>query len=301
MKPPAVSIVIPAYNAAPFIEKTLESVRAQTFSDYEIIVVDDGSKDDTKGVVDAYLARHGLRGQCIKQPNKKIAAARNTGVAEARGPIVAFLDHDDTWAPEKLARIMDEFARHPEAGLVHHRCRIVDPKGRVLGRTHTGPGGDDVYRSLLLMGNAVCPSAVSVRSERLTAVGGFRENAEFDTVEDYDLWLRLSRVCAFRFVGESLGDYLMVPSGASKRVVYHYGNLEQLLLDHFARYDRKDLWTRVLMQRRMSQVYRAAGRALMKSGDYAGARDFVRRSLLAFPLDPKNLTVGMMWVLRIAA
>jgi glycosyltransferase involved in cell wall biosynthesis len=295
---PVVSVVIPAYNAAAFIERTLKTVAEQTYRSFEVLVVDDGSKDDTQGVVDRFLAANGLPGRCIRQQNKKIAAARNTGIAAARGALIAFLDHDDTWYPDKLALAVAELERRPEIGLLHHPCRIVDADGRPVRLTYEIPGGADAYRSLLLLGNGVCPSAVVVRKTKLAEVGGFRENPEFDTVEDYDLWMRLARVCRFAMLDQVLGDYLVLAGGASKRVVYHYENLARLLQDHFARYERQDPWTRLLMRRRLSQVYRAAGRALLNSGDADGARSYIGRMLRAFPFEPKNLAVAAYWAAR---
>lgn len=293
-----VSVVIPAYNAAKFIEKTLETVAAQTFRDYEIIVVDDGSADDTAGVVESFLKAKNLSGTAIKQPNKKIAAARNAGVRAAKSEFVAFLDHDDLWRADKLATVMAEFNAHPEAGLVHHPCRIVSPDGAVLGRTHNGPAARDMYRRLLLVGNALSPTAVTVRREKLNEVGGFREGERYDTVEDYDLWMRLARVCPFRFIDPLLADYLLLSGGASKRIAYHHEHLEALLRDHFAEYPRQDPWTRLLMRRRLSQVSRAAARALIKAGDPAAARPHVIDMLKRFPLEPKNLAVAAWWLLK---
>lgn len=298
MTAPKVSIVIPAYNAASFIERTLETVALQTFRDFELLVVDDGSKDDTTAVVERFLKSRRLAGAAIRQENKKIAAARNAGIRAARGEFVAFLDHDDLWRPEKLSVVMDEFRRHPEAGLVHHPCRIVTPEGRIIGATRNGPGARDMYRRLLLLGNALSPTAVTVRRARLEEVGGFREGERYDTVEDYDLWLRLARVCEFKFIDPPLADYLLVSSGASKRVNYHHERLEALLKDHFADYPRQDAWTRLLMRRRLSQVNRAAARAFLKAGDAAAARPHIVQMLKRFPLEPKNLAVAAWWLLK---
>ena len=112
---PRVSVVIPAYNAEGFITKTLDSVRNQTFRDYEIIVVDDGSSDGTNDIVSTFLADHSLKGRCIRQENRGIAAARNIGMGAAIGILIALLDHDDIWYPAKLERVLAEFDRHPEA------------------------------------------------------------------------------------------------------------------------------------------------------------------------------------------
>lgn len=297
MTAPRVSVVIPAYRAAAFIEKTLATVAAQTFKDLEVVVVDDGSPDDTQAVVERFLAASGLAGTCLRQPNKKIAAARNHGLDHARGEFIAFLDHDDLWRPEKLAVVMSEFDRRPDTDLVHHPCRIVDPAGLALGLTHNGFPGPDLYRSLLFSGNALCPSAVTVRAAKVREVGRFREDPAFDTTEDYDLWLRLARVARFRFIPDVLGDYLMAGGGASKRVLYHHANIEALLKEHFARLPNPDLWTRLLMRRRLSFVHRAAARALLRDGDVPGAGREVRAMLREFPLTPRNLAAAGLWLL----
>src|SRR5687768_17409195 len=119
-----VSVVIPAYNAADFIERTLESVRAQTYRSYEDVVIDDGSTDGTHELVTRWLALSGVAGTCIRQVNKRIAGARNAGMRAARGEFIALLDHDDLWDPEKLAVVMAEFDKHPEVDLVCHNERV---------------------------------------------------------------------------------------------------------------------------------------------------------------------------------
>lgn len=297
MSSPKISVVIPAYRAALFLERTLESVADQTFRDFEIIVVDDGSPDDTLAVAQRFLSQRNLPGRAIRQPNGKIASARNHALRYAKGELIAFLDHDDRWTPDKLAVVAAEFERDPGAGLVHHPCRIVDAGGNVLGKTHNGPWKPDMYRHLLLVGNRLCPSAVTVRSEALVRVGGFREDPRFDTVEDYDLWMRLSRVIRFRFIPPMLGDHLMVPGGASKRARYHYDNQEHLLQDHFASIGRAGVWTRLLMRRRLAEVKRAAARALMRGGAAAEAAPYVSSMLRLFPVAPRNLSIAALWVI----
>lgn len=295
MSSPRVSVVIPAYRAAAFIEKTLASIAAQTYGDFEVLVVDDGSPDDTQAVAQRFIESRGLAGGCVRQENKKIAAARNNGLSRARGELIAFLDHDDLWAPEKLALVTAEFDAHPEADLIHHPCRIIDPEGRELGRTHNGHPGTDLYRDLLFIGNALCPSAVTVRAANVREVGGFRENPAYDTTEDYDLWMRLAKVARFRFIEPILGDYLMASGGASKRVLYHHANIESLLRDHFALLPEPDLRTRILMRRRLSYVHRAAARALLRSGDSAAAGAEVIKMLREFPFTALNLAMLGLW------
>ena len=193
MAAPRVSIVIPAYNAAAFIAKTLATVAAQTFTDFEVIVVDDGSSDDTQLVAERFLKDKGLRGRCIRQENKKIAGARNTGIRAAEADLISFLDHDDLWFPDKLARTLAEFDSHPDADLVCHDENIVKD-GALVRVSHNGPLAENMYERLLFEGNALSPSAVTVkRSKLLEACFAVRVQHR----RRYDLWMRLARIAAY--------------------------------------------------------------------------------------------------------
>ena len=298
MEPPLFSIVIPAYNAAAFIEKTLDSIRAQTLRDHEIIVVDDGSRDDTQGVVDRWLSRHGLPGRCIRQENKKIAGARNTGMRAATGSYIALLDHDDLWYPGKLAAVDRAFRAHPEAVLVGHHINVTKD-GKLVWTARKGPAAPRMYERLLFGGNCLAPSASVFRKDKALEIGGFRENPEFNTVEDYDFWMRLSCVGPFVFIDQVLAEYPLVESSASSRVEYHYANQEALLRDHFASYfkGQPGLQGRWLMRRRLAMVYRSAAGALAAAGAPRPERwGYVRRMLLTYPLDPKNIARALLWL-----
>lgn len=288
MSAPRVSIVIPAYNAEAFLERTIETVAAQTFTDFELIVVDDGSRDATYDVASGFIKSRGFAGKAVKQANKMIAGARNTGVELARGEFVAFLDHDDLWLPQKLQTVMAEFDKHPEADLVCHDEDIIKD-GTVVRTARNGPWVDNMYERLLFTGNALSPSAVTVRRSKVLEVGGFREGPDFNTVEDYDLWMRLSRICSFRFIPEVLGRYQLVESAASNKVVYHHANLENLLRDHFASYPGRGPLFTLQCRKRLAAVYRSASRALSAQGDSAGAWRYGLKAVTCFPLDAKNI------------
>ncbi len=297
MNAPHVSIVIPAWNAAAFIEKTLATVAAQTFTDFEVIVVDDGSSDDTKLIVDRFLKDRGLRGRCIKQENKKIAGARNTGIRAAEAGLIAFLDHDDLWFPDKLARTLAEFDAHPDADLVCHDENIVK-NGELVRVSRNGPLSANMYERLLFEGNALSPSAVTVKKSKLFEAGLFRENPEFNTVEDYDLWMRLARICRMHFIDEVLGEYQLVEGGASNRIVYHNTNLERLLRDHFRNFPSPNARTRARMRRRLGVMCRSAARLLLDQRDLAAAGVYARRAAAECPWDWKNLAVAGLWAVK---
>ena len=288
---PRVSVVIPAYNAATFITATLDSVKAQTYTDWELIVVDDGSSDDTKAVVDAWLERTGSRGTCIRRPNGRIAAARNTGMAAASGDLIALLDHDDFWKPVKLALCVAEFDAHPDCVLVGHHIEVVQD-GNVLRVEKKGPGGAGLYDRMLFTANAVSPSAAVFRKGRALALGGFREDPQFNTVEDYDFWLRLAKTGPFRFLDDALASYTIVPGSASRRVEYHHSNLEALLRAHFAERlgSKPGPLESLRVDRRLSFVYRSACGALLEPGsDRVLRRSYMKKMLEAWPFSLKNL------------
>jgi glycosyltransferase involved in cell wall biosynthesis len=210
---PLVSVVIPTYNRAPLLGRALASVAAQTFRDHEIVVVDDGSTDDTHAVVRGLAAPVRL----LVQANAGVSAARNRGVAEARGEWIAFLDSDDCWLPEKLARQVAFVAADPTVVACQTEELWIRNGVRVNpARHHRKPSGDIFPASLALC--LVSPSAVMLRRETLRALGGFDEG--LPACEDYDLWLRLSLHAPVHLVAEPL-------------VVRYGGHADQLSRRHW--------------------------------------------------------------------
>lgn len=185
---PRVSVIIPTYNRARIIKEAVESVLAQDYKNFELIVVDDGSQDNTSEI----LASYGNDIRMLVQENRGVSAARNRGIAEASGRFVAFLDSDDLWLPQKLSTQVEFFNQSPDALIcqteeVWIRDGIrVNPKKR-----HKKPSGMIFEPSLELC--LVSPSAVMIRRDLLDGAGGFDES--LPACEDYDLWLRIS--CRF--------------------------------------------------------------------------------------------------------
>lgn len=182
---PQVSVIIPTYNRGWVVKEAVDSVLAQNFKNFELIVVDDGSTDHTREILNAYRGSIKL----FHQANKGVSAARNRGISEASGDCVAFLDSDDLWLQGKLSRQVEFFSQTPEA-LICQTEEIwirdgvrVNPKKR-----HKKPSGFIFKPSLALC--LVSPSAVMIKRSLLEAVGGFDET--LPACEDYDLWLRIS-------------------------------------------------------------------------------------------------------------
>jgi glycosyltransferase involved in cell wall biosynthesis len=298
---PIVSVVIPAYNAATFIETTLESVRTQTFTRYEIVVVDDGSSDETASVVERYLGDHHLDGRCVRQENQGIAAARNAGMRAARTDYIALLDHDDLWYPTKLDVVMREFDSHTDVDLVCHSENITRG-GNHVRVSRYGPVTDRLYERMLFAGRAPSPSATTFGREKALAIGGFLERADYHTVEDYDFWMRLSRVAKFRFLDdEILAEYVLVDRAASRDILLHHVNLEIMLSDHFRQYlaNHRGALATLRVRKRLSIVYRSAASQLMARGEKNSTQlEFVQKMLHAYPLEPRNIAVALKWLLR---
>lgn len=185
---PRVSVVVATCNGARFLAATLDSVLAQGWPDVELIVCDDGSTDDTP----ALLARYADRALVLSQPNLGVSAARNAGAARASGSHLAFLDHDDLWEPDMLARQLACLARHPGAGLAYGDSWIIDDAGSLRGRRRSflEYREGQVYTALL-SGNFIPIETALMPVGVFTALGGFDERLHF--LEDHDLYLRLSR------------------------------------------------------------------------------------------------------------
>lgn len=180
-----VSVIIPTYNRGWALKRAVDSVRAQTFRDFELIVVDDGSQDDTADILAAYETDI----RVIRQPNAGVSAARNAGIRAAGGEFIAFLDSDDYWLPEKLHVQIAYFDRHP-AALICQTEEIWIRNGKRVNpkKVHKKPSGRIFRASLALC--LVSPSAVMLRRELFIEIGGFDET--LPACEDYDLWLRIS-------------------------------------------------------------------------------------------------------------
>ncbi|GAB6059677.1 hypothetical protein JCM31598_27940 [Desulfonatronum parangueonense] len=200
---PEISVIIPVYNRAHLLQRTIDSVLGQTFRDFEVIVVDDCSGDDPASVLASYQDR---RLRYFRQArNCGVAAARNRGLREARADLVAFLDDDDEWFPEKLALQVELMRRSPEdVGLIYTGVETVFEDG---SRTVTIPcARGELYQELLVR-NLLHGGPVSILMRRnvIRVVGFFDET--LPAIEDYDYWLRISRLYKVDYVAMSLARY----------------------------------------------------------------------------------------------
>ncbi len=224
---PLVSVIVPACNCADFLEETLRSIVDQDYPDLEILVIDDGSIDDTAAVA------HGFQGpvQLLQtaQPSSGAGASRNVGLRAARGDLIAFLDGDDVWLPGKLQAQIECLREHPECAMVASEFTLWSPDENGMWRTPRAfareTGGQDpqaldpersgwIYHRLLL-DTIVWTGAVVMRRELVDTIGEFREDLRL--AQDYDYWLRASRLTPILTLTRSYALYRRHPQSATKR------------------------------------------------------------------------------------
>ncbi len=283
---PIVSVVVPAYNAAAFIGEALVSVLRQTLGSLEVLVIDDGSEDETRAIVER-LAREDARVRLVHQENAGVGAARNTGIRLARGVYIAPLDADDVWAPDKLQK---QVARMEECGdgtgMVYCWSDLVDDTGRRVGASRPYRVEGQVARALIvrnIVGNASVPL---FRAKSLSDVGGYLtrdQQGGAQGCEDWDLSLRVAERHEVRVVAEPLVAYREVASSLSFRA-------EAMRRSYAIMRDR--LRTRnpdlrpSLLRWSAGRFHQYLASMTFKQGDYAST---VRHTLRAVVADPVTL------------
>jgi glycosyltransferase involved in cell wall biosynthesis len=283
-----VSVVIPVFNSATLLANALGSVFAQTFRDFEVIVVDDGSDD--RAELNQTLAAWSGRIRCVRQSNGGPARARNAGIAIAAGDLIAFLDADDEWRPEKLAQQVEYFHQHPETGLLHTGVEGETPASAAA----PGPPRHDFCR-LFHTAFFIRTLTVMVPRRVLTEVGGFDERREIH-VEDWDLWLRIAAQYPIGFIPDPLAFYR--PGGMMSRQVERTYTAQALVVDK-----SQVLCARACPAYRQSPgrcdrarrhvLHRDWGCDRLQAGDLRGAREQLRRALSYRPWDTRT---GRLWL-----
>jgi glycosyltransferase involved in cell wall biosynthesis len=234
MNTPFFSIVIPTYNRVDILSRSIDSVLSQTYQDFELIIVDNGSTDATQqwlgdNYQDDRIVYH------YQEGSGSPASPRNTGISLAKGRWVCLLDSDDRWDKNKLQRVLGAIQTNTNVDVICHNENIyyeaTDSIGKML---KYGPASKNMYKEMLIFGNRLSTSATSVRVGFLKDNNlQFNESSELATVEDYDLWLNLAKRDAnFVFLSESLGFYTVGESNLIANSNLFCTNLQNLLKAH---------------------------------------------------------------------
>lgn len=215
MRPAAVSVIIPVFNGDATVAAAIESVRRQTYEDHEIIVVDDGSTDETASVVMTF----GDRVRYFRQENSGVSAARNRGLVEARGEYVAFLDADDLWLRRKLEKQVAILQGEPDVVAVQCSAYLVDDHLRAIEARSCSPAQDTCLDYLLFRNLPSFGSAALVRTARIQALGGFA--TDLRAIEDWDIVCRLARHGRVKSIPDFLVLYRQHAKNRSRNVDAH--------------------------------------------------------------------------------
>jgi len=312
-----VSVIIPSYNCAPYLPDAISSVLQQSYKNLEIIIVDDGSTDNTEKTVETFLGRI----EYIKQVNQGVSAARNTGMKMATGDLVAFLDADDTWFPEKIAVQLEIFNRHPDIAGIFSDFALCDKNGKV---THEGfvtreyhifnyykytwerifPNHEkvtlttngnstpfsvfygDVFQSLYV-GNFIKTSSFIIKREVPGTVGYF--TPERRTQEDYEYWLKIASRYSFAYIDSPLLCTRRRPNQlTSKSEIFDIVNqslevIETIGINNIGRLGKD------IVARRLTDKYQKLALIHISRGNPKDARECVRKCIKWRPFHPRNI------------
>ena len=291
---PTVDIIVPAYNAAAFLPFALESVVAQTFPDWRILLIDDGSTDDTAAIVAPFQQQLGDRLRYIRQPNGGLPAARNRAIRESSAEFLALLDADDIWLPDRLEKTLTRFRESPQAGLAYGFVKTIDPVGNVLETFATraplseGALAPQIYMRLI---DLPCPT-ITFRRSCVEAVGGFDETLK--ATEDRDLWLRIALEFEVVLVPHIIALYRTSPSSMSTDPERMLRAQLHFIAKHFGQKGCGRLQRRVAL----SRVYKQRAEALAARHRPLAALKSSLRALAYFPGDSRNLRTALSLFVR---
>ena len=213
---PFFSIIVPCFNVSQTVTPTLTSIKSQTFNHFEVILIDDGSTDNTRSILMDFEFPFSIK--FIHQRNLGLGAARNAGIKVSCGKFIALLDADDTWTKDKLD-VSYRYIKDLSCDLLCHNEFVRNQNGKILSKNQYGPYNN--FHDLLIKGNCLSPSAVILKRSVFEEIGFFTENRIFHGAEDFDFWLRMARKgYHFKYINEYLGSYVIHEDNMSKKFEY---------------------------------------------------------------------------------
>jgi len=215
MRGQSVAVIIPCYNSSKYIRKTLDSALNQNYKDLEIIAIDDGSADETKKILESYLPKIRILSH-PKNANLGQAASLNLGINETKSHLIAFLDSDDIWYPNKIEEQVKIFKKYSDVGLVYTSGYVIDENDKILYNLFPDDFQEENIRGeILLKCYLKTPSTVMVRREELKKIGLFKPYLR--NGQDHDMWIRMSEVTKFYYIPNILAAYRKHPGQISLR------------------------------------------------------------------------------------
>ena len=226
-----ISVITPTYNRARFLPAAVASVLSQTFGDFELIIVDDGSEDNTPDVLKPFFADRRVR--YVYQENQGQSHARNLALKQATGDFIAFLDSDDVWAPDKLEKQLAVFRANPEVDIVHGDEATIDEQGSVISLKNMRRYSGRITR-YLLADNSVSITTAMVRRRCFDEMGGF--DTSVGVADDYELWLRFSARYRYHYEPGMCASYRVMADQISSDKRRRFAANERIIREFLARY-----------------------------------------------------------------
>lgn len=290
---PKVSAIIPAFNAAKFLPQAIESVFVQTYRDWEIVLVDDGSTDNTVNIVQPYIDRAPAQFQYIYKKNQGLPRARNEAIQNARGELLALLDADDVWRPDRLTRSVAVLDARPKAGLAHAKVARVDSEGHFIDippadrRYLDGQIAQHIYTR---RAHIQCPTT-TFRRECVEAVGGF--DSAIPGTADRDLWLRIAERYEVAFIDEILADYRMSAGSMS----HDLERMRAWQIQFVRKHRNRATSPKRAFQLAMASIHREQGDLLFKTHPLRALMQYA--TAVAYnPFNPANLYMLIRGLLK---
>lgn len=278
---PSLTVVITCYNYGQYLPHALGSVLDQTCSDYEVVVVDDGSTDNTPAVMAQYAADGRIR--YIRQANAGQPKAKNRGIAESTGEFIAFLDADDIWMPTKIEKQLALFA-DPQVGVVYSGRVLIDPSGVLIpGEDYSLKRGDILDH--IFVDNFICFSSSVIKRSCLDEVGWFDENLPMGI--DYDLWIRLAARYRFDYVGEPLVKYRTGHANLSKNTLKRYDCAQKIMQKALADHQISSKFSWYVPRLAWADTWSNMACYLATTGNPKEAWRYLGKALLQLPVYPE--------------
>ena len=266
-----ISVITPTYNRARFLPAAVASVLSQTFGDFELIIVDDGSEDNTPDVLKPFLADRRVR--YVYQENQGQSHARNLALKQATGDFIAFLDSDDVWAPDKLEKQLAVFRANSEVDIVHGDEATINEQGSVVSLQNMRRYSGRITR-YLLADNSVSITTALVRRRCFDEMGGF--DTSVGVADDYELWLRFSARYCYQYEPGIVASYRVMADQISSDKRRRYAANERIIQQFLARYGEvlspgERRWGLARFYCRKARYFASAGERGKAVGAIAGA------------------------------
>ncbi len=276
---PKVSIIIPTYNRQSYLSGVIKSVLDQTFDDFEVVLIDDGSTDQTKEVVEKYINTQPDKIKYFYQGNKGPSAARNNGIKQASGEYIAFLDDDDEWLPDKLKYQIDGFSQNQNIGLVYTDYYIIVEGSSAPHIHHCEEFNRARFETMFYIKNLISTPTIMVRKKCFEKAGLFDEN--LDVAEDWDMWLRLFRRYDFLRIPQPLVkvnvNAISQSSDGDKNLANDLKFLDKI-------FSEPGIKSKALKAKSYSYRYYKAAIAYRENGNIKKMRNAILKSIMLYPL-----------------